>query len=100
MPIDLQPTPHQLDKMSDNIDETEQAVAGLGLDRPAGWVERQKFDYEAYTAEGQGLLGSVGNETRYEWKDEYGEVGPRVPVIEKALFEGDSIMTVGDEINK
>ncbi|KAI9858300.1 MAG: hypothetical protein M1813_007575 [Trichoglossum hirsutum] len=87
--------------MPDDTNQAEQALATLGLsdNQPVGWVERQKFDYEAYTAE-RGTLGSVGNETRYEWKDEYGDVGPRVPAIEKALFEGDSIMTAGDELNK
>ncbi|KAI9767346.1 MAG: hypothetical protein M1840_005755 [Geoglossum simile] len=94
--------------MSDSMKEAEQALAALSLNgssddaaksHPAGWVERQKFDYEAYAAEAA-ALDAVGNEARYEWKDDYGEVGPRIPAIEKALFEGESIMTVGDELNK
>ena len=94
--------------MSDSMKEAEQALTALNLNdssesaaksHPAGWVERQKFDYEAYAAEAA-ASDPVGNEARYEWKDDYGEVGPRIPAIEKALFEGESIMTVGDEINK
>ena len=95
--------------MSDKIKEAEQSLTALSLSgpgddtderHPAGWVERQKFDYEAYADEAQTAPDPVGNEARYEWKDDYGEVGPRVPAIEKALFEGDAIMTVGDELNK
>jgi hypothetical protein len=92
---------HQSYEMSDPIEIAKKALVSIDNkddSPPEGWVERQKFDYEAYTAERKGGVGS--NEARYEWKEEYGDVGPRIPVIEKALFDCDSIMTVGDEFRR
>jgi ATP-dependent RNA helicase DDX3X len=54
----------------------------------AKWVERERFDYEAYNAEPGEAKGNTWdlNAQRYEWKEEYGDIGPRVAAIEAALF--------------
>ena len=73
--------------------------------RDAGWVEPEKYDYEAYNArtnearqadDGALELPSwAANATKYEWKDEYGEVGPAHPELEAMLFGKDYHVTEG-----
>ena len=56
--------------------------------REAGWVEQTKFDYGAYQASGGRDGEWFGESKRYEWKEEYGDVGPPVPELERTLFAG------------
>lgn len=55
---------------------------------PAGWVERTAFDYTAM-AEAETAATWDGNARVYQWKDEYGDVGPAFEELEVELF-GDS----------
>jgi ATP-dependent RNA helicase DDX3X len=41
-----------------------------------------------------------GTATKYEWKDEYGEVGPRIPELEKQLFGGEFQMRRGEHTER
>jgi ATP-dependent RNA helicase DDX3X len=53
--------------------------------REAGWTETTAFDYESFNrpaADGE----YDGQAQAYEWKDEYGDVGPEVPALERILF--------------
>ena len=73
-----------------------------------GWVEPSPYDYKQYNATGQDAaeaLASAGGEwassaARYEWKDEYGEVGPRVPELEKQLFQSEFLNRRGIKFDK
>lgn len=78
--------------------------------RDAGWVEPEKYDYEAYNAgtneARQAVDGALelpiwaANATKYEWKDEYGEVGPAHPELEAMLFGKDYHVTEGQHREK
>ncbi|KAM0260632.1 hypothetical protein ACHAQJ_002695 [Trichoderma viride] len=52
---------------------------------PAGWVERTAFDYTAM-AEAEAAATWDGNAKVYQWKDEYGDVGPAFEELEVELF--------------
>ena len=80
--------------------------------REAGWVEPVKYDYEAYAA-GPKDAGEAAapdstfelptwaaNAIKYEWKDEYGDVGPAHPELEAMLFGKDNRVTEGKERGK
>lgn len=64
----------------------EGSVAETG-DQPAsaGWVERTAFDYTAM-AEAETAATWDGNARVYQWKDEYGDVGPAFEELEVELF--------------
>lgn len=115
--------------MADNFDTTEmsnvlEAISGATRKQPIGapaskeeaiakarehkWVEPQKYDYSIYNKQGT----DAGTDTvqslryewassagKYEWNDEYGDVGPRVPELEKELFNDDLRMKHGDNFS-
>lgn len=86
------------------------ATEGGQADRPnlqeLGWVEPQAYDYEAATARGYTNTGDVEGQTwahnfkRYEWKDEYGDVGPEIPELEKELFQNETISRRGNRFSE
>ena len=41
------------------------------------------------------VLESLPNKGTTVWKEEYGDVGPEVPELEKQLFEDEHIMRIG-----
>lgn len=67
----------------------------------AGWAERQAYDYETYNkstkelsdadaAAGDAANGAWASDAvKYEWKDEFGDVGERLPELEEILFGGE-----------
>lgn len=71
--------------------------------REAGWVEPQAYNYAAASARpgdqtAPSSLDQIAPEdmpqwmhkaAKYEWKEEYGDVGPEVPELEAQLFKGD-----------
>ncbi|KAI9740077.1 MAG: hypothetical protein M1818_004828 [Claussenomyces sp. TS43310] len=63
----------------------------------AGWVVKQAYDYTSYNktpkelseeAASSGIVrpGWAANAAKYEWEDEYGDIGPVVPELEATLF--------------
>ena len=91
----------------------------MGKARERGWKEPTAYDYSRYAADptnaanaadavdptdtvgprevedegGVTFWGSAA--AKYEWSDEYGDVGPRNPELEKMLFEGEYIQRSG-----
>lgn len=73
--------------------------------RDAGWVEPVKYDYDTYNADGKEARDTLdpdaelptwaANATKYEWKDEYGDVGPVSPELEAVLFGRETRVTEG-----
>lgn len=50
-----------------------------------GWVEKEVLDYS--TMDGRSGEGAFDGSARiYEWNDEYGDIGPKIPEFEKELF--------------
>ena len=83
------------------------AEANVDQIRQAGWVEPVKYDYDTYNAkerevsEQQPDLPSwATNATKYEWSDEYGDIGPAHPELEKMLFGDEYHVTEGEERHK
>jgi len=78
----------------------------------AGWVEKQAYDYETYNKSSKELFdeglapGGLGaqdwasNAAKYEWDEEYGDVGPAFPELELQLFGGEHRMRTGIEFSK
>ena len=84
-----------------------------------GWGKPYEYDYklynmtndeaakaEKYAVEAARLAGTLdeslyiptwaANAKRYEWLDEYGDVGPRFPELEKMLFKHEYINRKGE----
>lgn len=63
-----------------------------------GWVEPVPFNYESYqdpaTANWAGLASC------YEWKDEYGDVGPRNEELEAQLFRDEFLPRAGQRFEE
>ena len=80
--------------------------------RDAGWAEPEKYDYGVYNAtagtreervaaeEAQHLPGWAANAQKYEWSDEYGDVGPRHEALEDMLFNNENINRIGLAFDK
>ena len=66
------------------------------LAREKGWVEPQEFDYDTYNAAGtKAAAREIGQSEwahsaeKYEWKEEYGDVGPPSAALEAQLFRSE-----------
>jgi len=78
--------------------------------REHGWSEPQKYDYKSYNAgtreeceaveAAHELPAWASNAIKYEWKEEYGDVGPEHKELEKMLFQDQNRMESGIEFDK
>ena len=84
--------------------------------RSCNWPKPVRYDYSVYNVKPDDeehnteLLGEkslvepknepdwLHNAAKYEWDDEYGEIGPEVPELEKQLFHGEHTMRRGNDI--
>lgn len=73
------------------LEPTQQAAA-------RGWTAPVAFEYQQYAD--TGFTGWAGNATRYEWSDEYGDVGPRNEELEKQLFQTEYISRAGLRLDR
>ena len=102
------------DAVADVTDKMMQAnlknAESVQRSREAGWVEPEKYDYNSYNAKPNEprdpldpaleLPTWAANATKYEWKDEYGDVGPAHPELEKMLFGKELRVTEGAQRGK
>lgn len=72
------------------------AAGPAGPAAPA--AEKSEFGGEPPAAED--LPEWAGNAAKYEWKDEYGDVGPEIPELEEMLFRNEFINRTGLKISK
>lgn len=76
------------------------------LAREKGWAEPQRYNYDAYNAASKDDPAIADAETwgsnaaKYEWNEEYGDVGPPNPDLEKMLFRDDYIVREGEHMEK
>jgi ATP-dependent RNA helicase DDX3X len=69
-----------------------------------GWTNPIPFVYDSVTGgsaapdETRDEVPWLSNAAIYEWDDEFGDVAPRVPKLEKELYESEGIMRVGKSI--
>ena len=77
----------------------------------AQWAKPSKYDYDTYNANPrdqpmapgeveEGVPTWAANATKYEWSDEFGDVGPEHPALEKLLFGDEHTMKKGGEFRK
>ena len=76
------------------------------------WVPREAYDYRLYNAqtreEREQLAANnqvelpdwAANAQKYEWSDDYGDIGPEHLDLEKQLFGGDFLVRRGQELEK
>lgn len=69
-----------------------------GVTGPGQWGARVAFDYEGFTA--PGFTEWAGNAARYEWRDEYGDIGPRNEELERQLFNVDHVSRAGHRLDR
>lgn len=87
-----------------HVPETDQQAsppaAAADPDQAAahGWGAPVAFEY--HQGKDTDFTGWAGNATRYEWKDEYGDIGPRNEELEKQLFHGDHLSRVGLRLDR
>lgn len=75
----------------------------------AGWAVKSPYDYRTYnTANGENqqaseqndeAIGWASNANRYEWDEDFGDVGPPNPVLEAQLFGGDNVSRAGKHVD-
>ncbi|RAL12182.1 DEAD/DEAH box helicase [Aspergillus homomorphus CBS 101889] len=106
--LDMSPLGTALDDVTNNQDNKETNASKIA--RAKGWVEPESFDYELYNTSSQALQQPAGeghdsqlpewaaNAAKYEWKDEYGDVGPEIPELEEQLFRNEYINRAGLKI--
>jgi hypothetical protein len=66
--------------------------------RGHGWANAVPFNYEAFQPQGGNNAEFHGSAQVYEWKGEYGDVGPKIPELETMLFGGEFQMRRGEHI--
>lgn len=105
-----------MEDMSSALTETTNTAAPVGtikneeahnLAREKGWAEPQDYNYDAYNASNKAVaendaLGTEWNHNaaKYEWKEEYGDVGPAMPELEHQLFRSEFINRQGLKFDK
>lgn len=80
--------------------------------RELGWAEPEKYDYDTYNAgakpreeraaveESKDLPAWAANAQKYEWSDDFGDVGPRHEALEDMLFNNEHINRTGIAFDK
>ena len=79
-----------------NKEANTQAGDNAARAREQGWAEPEKYNYSAYNTASReereaveaelGLSDWASNAAKYEWKDEFGDIGPPHPELERQLF--------------
>jgi ATP-dependent RNA helicase DDX3X len=99
-------------KPSSEAPVAESATPPKKNPQEAGWVEKQPYNYDTYNKSSKELFdeglapGGLGaqdwasNAAKYEWDEEYGDVGPAFPELEAQLFSGELRMRTGIEFSK
>ena len=82
--------------------------------KEAKWGDRQEYDYAKYTAAPNDKTSTASisdlptadaptwaaNAAKYEWTEDYGDVGPAHDELEKMLFGDEHKMEQGSELSK
>lgn len=86
-------------------------VEAAAVAREKGWVAPQDYDYSKYTnanplqkpAEGDNPEEQpkwAAKAAKYEWSEEFGDVGPPNPELEKMLFHSEYLNRAGLKFEK
>jgi ATP-dependent RNA helicase DDX3X len=90
--------------------DTTATPASIQNPQAAGWALPEAYNYAAYNRTAKELHGEptfreaamdwASNSVRYEWSDEYGDVGPSVPDLERQLFGSEERVRTGIQFDK
>lgn len=89
------------------VSRLDQEAATLARDK--GWTEPEKYDYSRYTGPSGDPAARnpdydatpwASDARKYEWKEEYGDVGPEDEELEKMLYRHDLINRAGVKFDK
>lgn len=96
-----------------NVPDIEEGRARV---RNSNWPRAVRYDYSVYNVKPEDQDGSnerlgetplpepddkpdwLHKAAKYEWDDEYGEIGPEVPELEEQLFHNKHIVRRGNDI--
>ena len=67
--------------------------------RDAGWNEKTAFNYAEFERLGGDSADYHASSKVYEWQDDFGDVAPEIPELERILFGGEFQMRQGEHIN-
>ena len=105
---------HALADLTNKMTNTQVNEQALERVKEANWGVRQEYDYAKYTegprdrtapgSDGDALHGNAptwaANAAKYEWDDEYGDVGPEHDELKQMLFGDEHKMEQGQELSK
>lgn len=105
---------HALSDVTNKVAKVQVSEVALECVKQAGWVPTQGFDYGKYnkgphdkTAPASGpdqpqgdASGWAGDAVRYEWDEDYGDVGPEHKELKDILFSNENKMVRGEEFSK
>ena len=90
---------------TNQMNHTTMNAEAAAVAREKGWVPPEKYDYSKYISVPSGEpVESEGNieapewasgAAKYEWKEEYGDIGPPNSELEDMLFHNEYINRVG-----
>ncbi|KAM5476917.1 putative RNA helicase [Microsporum audouinii] len=93
------PPQEPLDEMAALAAALPGGEESAAMAREKGWVVPQRYNYEAYNALNKDMVADAlpwaSNSAKYEWKEEYGDVGPPNEELEQMLFKDEYIPRVG-----
>ncbi|KAM5442562.1 putative RNA helicase [Microsporum ferrugineum] len=93
------PPQEPLDEMAALAAALPGGEESAAMAREKGWVVPQRYNYEAYNALNKDMVADAlpwaSNSANYEWKEEYGDVGPPNEELEQMLFKDEYIPRVG-----
>ncbi|PYI02514.1 DEAD/DEAH box RNA helicase [Aspergillus sclerotiicarbonarius CBS 121057] len=89
--------------------ESNPPTEAASIAREKGWTTPEQYDYEKYTATvtplgpsqndgDENLPAWAAQAAKYEWQDDYGDVGPENPALEEQLYRGEYINRTGLKI--
>ncbi|KAF3482266.1 DEAD box helicase [Arthroderma uncinatum] len=97
--VAVMPPQEPLEDMSNLAAALPGGEESAALAREKGWVAPQRYNYDAYNTldkdEVVNALPWASNSAKYEWKEEYGDIGPPNEELEKMLFQDEYIPRVG-----
>lgn len=98
------PPQEPLDEMAALAAALPGGEESAAMAREKGWVVPQRYNYEAYNALNKDMVADAlpwaSNSAKYEWKEEYGDVGPPNEELEQMLFKDEYIPRVGKLLEK
>ena len=96
----------ELADVTNSLSKANINAAAIERVKETKWKAPQKYNYDAYNADSkekreaieavQEMPAWAANAIKYEWSDEFGDVGPEFKELEEILFGDENQVKVGD----